>query len=58
MQTKGGTVNRLSLKIVEAQISQNSLPAALCKHSYQAYVSLVYNNQIFKTASAQGNVQN
>ena len=51
-------VQKLSLKIVEATIYPQALPIATCKNTYQSYISVVYNNQIFKTASAQGNVVN
>ena len=49
-------MGKLSLKIVEAQISQAALPQATVKNTYQANISIVYNSQIFKTASAQGNL--
>lgn len=51
-------MGKLSLKIVEATIAQSALPQATCKNTYQSYISIVYNSQIFKTSAAQGNVPN
>jgi len=44
----------LSLKIVEADVQPQALPVLCNNNTYQSYVSIVYNKQMFKTASAQG----
>jgi hypothetical protein len=53
MQKSGTTsVGKLSLKIVEATIAQSALPQATCKNTFQSYISIVYNSQLFKTSAA------
>jgi len=44
------------LKIVEAELQTHALPVLCNNNTFQSYVSVVYNKQMFKTASAQGQI--
>jgi hypothetical protein len=39
---------------VEAELQTHALPVLCNNNTFQSYVSIVYNKQMFKTASAQG----
>jgi Ca2+-dependent lipid-binding protein len=54
--SKSSTRGKLYLTIVEAQITAHALPSVISNGSFQSYVSLVCNKQMYKTACAQGNL--